>query len=79
MLVPVKDEIRETRLLERQSADDEWLTRAEFIAITKISVDTARRWARRGIGPEAHRVGPRLVRYRADEVRRFLASGRGAA
>ncbi|WP_081639907.1 helix-turn-helix transcriptional regulator [Actinomadura flavalba] len=46
----------------------EWITRPEFAQCARVSVATLRRWSRLGIGPRAHRVGPRLVRYRKAEV-----------
>ena len=57
---------------------DHWMTRREFAALARISVRTAKRWGRLGVGPAIYRVGPRSVRYRASEVREWIESGRTA-
>jgi len=48
------------------------MKRAEFTAAARISTPTAERWAAQGIGPQPIRIGPRLLRYRRDEVEAWL-------
>ncbi|RBY94944.1 hypothetical protein DQ244_01575 [Blastococcus sp. TBT05-19] len=54
------------------------MDRRELEARTGASLSTLKRWARLGIGPRPIKVGPRMVRYRRDEVDAWLA-GRPAA
>ncbi|GAA4630047.1 hypothetical protein GCM10023196_053800 [Actinoallomurus vinaceus] len=49
------------------------MTRREWAALARISIATAKRWSRQGIGPEAVKVGPRLVRYRRADVEAWLS------
>lgn len=51
------------------------LTRSEFAELARVHPDTVKRWARLGIGPRPHKVGPRLVRYDEREVREYLSIG----
>lgn len=61
------------------SDQSEWLTTGEYAALARVSVPTARRWARQSIGPRPHKFGPRLVRYRRSEVDAWMiGSGRSA-
>lgn len=48
------------------------LTRAEFATLAGVHQDTVKRWARLGIGPKPHKIGPRLVRYDEREVLTYL-------
>lgn len=43
------------------------LTRADVAGIKKVSQRTVDRWVAAGILP-AYRVGPRLIRFRAEDV-----------
>lgn len=58
---------------------DQWLTRLEFAALARVHESTLYRWARQGIGPQAHRMGPRLVRYSRREVVAWLESPQSAS
>lgn len=49
------------------------MRRAEFAALAGISMDTAQRWARAGIGPKAVQIGPRVAVYDVAEVEAWLA------
>lgn len=65
-----------TALLEAPPVtQDEWLTRAEAAELLRVNPRTIDRWARRGL-LQRHYLGdsPRLVRFRAGEVRE-LARG----
>ncbi len=55
-----------------EATKDDLITPQQFADMAKASVPTIRRWGRQGIGPVPRRIGPRLVRYRADEVRQYL-------
>ncbi|WP_328845473.1 helix-turn-helix transcriptional regulator [Streptomyces sp. NBC_00258] len=48
------------------------LTRREFAKLARVHPDTVKRWARVGIGPQPHKIGPRLVRYDRGEVLEYL-------
>lgn len=52
------------------------LTRHEYAALARVHPDTVKRWARQGIGPQPHRIGPRLLRYDRAEVLAYLQPGR---
>jgi excisionase family DNA binding protein len=54
-------------------SSDEILTAEEVSKFLKISVFTLYRWRRKGYGPAASRVGNR-IRYRADDVRAWMAT-----
>jgi predicted DNA-binding transcriptional regulator AlpA len=43
---------------------DTLLTRREVAEYLRVSVATLERWARLGVGPRPHRIGPNTVRYR---------------
>jgi predicted DNA-binding transcriptional regulator AlpA len=51
------------------------LTRHEYAALARVHPDTVKRWARQGIGPKPHRIGPRLLRYDRAEVLAYLRPG----
>ena len=43
-----------------------------------VSANTLRRWSEAGVGPPRYRLGPRLLVYKVEEVRHFLAELRPA-
>jgi len=49
------------------------MTSDEVAARAKVTVRTLRNWAKAGIGPAPVKLGPRVVRYRKDEVDAWLA------
>jgi predicted DNA-binding transcriptional regulator AlpA len=51
------------------------LPRAVVAEHCGVTVRTMERWARQGIGPKPIKLGPRLVRYRRDEVEQWLSAG----
>ena len=51
-----------------------WLNEREVAKITSISVQTLRNWRHRGQGPKYDKPSPRVVRYRLDEVQKFMES-----
>lgn len=55
------------RILEPVAVDPQ--TAASML---DVSVSTLRRWRREGRGPKAVKVSQRLVRYRPEDLRRFL-------
>jgi predicted DNA-binding transcriptional regulator AlpA len=57
--------------MESQDAS-EMLTTEEFRRKARISKRTVIRWRNAGIGPKPIRIGPRAIRYRAQEVDEFL-------
>lgn len=71
--------ITETCDCQARPEPGRWLTGQEFAALAKVHIATVRRWKRQGIGPTAHRVGPRLVRYSHAEVTAWLNSTEAAA
>lgn len=52
--------------------DSALLTQRELATYVRVSVQTAKRWAREGLGPRITRAGTG-VRYRAGDVRAWLA------
>jgi predicted DNA-binding transcriptional regulator AlpA len=68
----VDSETAENRHLSEQSGGEPGLTRREYAALARVHTDTVKRWARLGVGPRPHRIGPRLVRYDRTEVLRYL-------
>jgi len=51
-----------------------YLTEKEVAKFTSISIQTLRNWRHRGQGPKYHKPTPRVVRYRLDDVERFMES-----
>ena len=45
---------------------------AEFLS---ISVQTLRNWRHRGEGPNFHKPTPKVVRYRIDDLQKFMEQG----
>ena len=68
-LDPVENESAEVRHFSER---DMGFTRREYAALARVHPDTIKRWARVGIGPKPHRVGPRLLRYDRGEVLSYL-------
>jgi predicted DNA-binding transcriptional regulator AlpA len=58
---------------------DVLLTRPEAAAYLRKSIATLDRWSMQGIGPRPVRVGPRSVRYRLTDLRRFVGAEGAAA
>jgi len=56
-----------------------WLSEATTAHRLGYSTDTLKRMAKRGEGPPRYRLSPRCVRYRADEVDRWVAERAGNA
>ena len=54
----------------------DFLTEPEAAKLLTISLSALRAWRRAGEGPPHFRVGKRLVRYRAGDVRDWLLSNR---
>lgn len=75
-LVRVENESAEVRHLSERDAG---ITRREYATLARVHPDTIKRWARLGIGPKPHRVGPRLVRYDRSEVLAFLKISKASA
>jgi predicted DNA-binding transcriptional regulator AlpA len=65
----VENETAEVRHLSERNAG---MTRREYAALARVHPDTIKRWARVGVGPRPHRIGPRLVRYDRSEVLAYL-------
>ena len=55
--------------------DDALLTQREIAAVLRVAVSTVETWRRRGHSLKWARVGSGLIRYRAGDLRHFLASG----
>jgi hypothetical protein len=54
--------------------DDALLTQREVAAVLRVAVSTVETWRRRGHSLKWATVGGGLVRYRAGDLRKFLAS-----
>ena len=52
------------------------LNEKQMCNVLGISPKTAQSWRHNGRGPTWHRLGKRLVRYRAEDVTAFLDGGR---
>jgi len=52
------------------------LNEKQLCEVLGISPKTAQAWRHTGRGPSWHRLGSRLVRYRAEDVTAFLEGGR---
>lgn len=55
------------------------IDRTQFASLVPASPSTVKRWARDGIGPRPIKIGPRMVRYRREDVEAFLAGKDRAA
>jgi predicted DNA-binding transcriptional regulator AlpA len=51
-----------------------YLTEKEVARLCSISIQTLRNWRHRGQGPKYHKPTPRVVRYRQDDVEKFMES-----
>lgn len=49
----------------------EMLTPKELADYLQVSVNTLRRWREQGIGPACLSLGPRVFRYRMDDVKEW--------
>jgi excisionase family DNA binding protein len=58
-----------------QLGDEDFLGPDHLAAVLGVSRETIRKWRRDGFGPRFMRVGPRLVRVRAGDVRAWLDRG----
>ncbi|MER5473744.1 DNA-binding protein [Streptomyces sp. NPDC002685] len=65
----MENESADVRHLSERNAG---ITRREYATLARVHPDTVKRWARLGIGPQPHKVGPRLVRYDRGEVLEYL-------
>jgi excisionase family DNA binding protein len=54
--------------------DEQWLTEPQVAEALDCSISTVRSWRKRGVGPQYHRLGPRLVRYRRADIDAWLRS-----
>lgn len=54
------------------------MTQRQVADLLGVSVETLRRWRRASTGPDACRLGPRVVRYNRTAVLAWLST-RGAA
>lgn len=61
------------------SAQSDWESRQEFAREVGVGVHTVIRWGEQGVGPQPHRLSPRIVRYRRSEVAEWLSSTRETA
>ena len=52
------------------------LNEKQLCEVLGISPKTAQAWRHNGRGPSWYRLGPRLVRYREEDVVAFLEGGR---
>lgn len=59
------------------SEEPEMLTRADVARIWKVNPHTVDRWVAAGILP-AYRLGPRLIRFRAEDVAAMARKMRSA-
>lgn len=48
------------------------LTTREVAELARVHPKTVERWRYEGVGPRPVKLGPRTVRYRRTDVRRFL-------
>jgi hypothetical protein len=53
----------------------ELLAEREVASLLKVNRATLRRWRGRNAGPRYLRLGPKLIRYRRDDLALFLDSG----
>jgi predicted site-specific integrase-resolvase len=53
----------------------QWLTDKEVAAMLSLNVQTLRNWRHKGIGPKYDKPARKVVRYRMDEVQRFMENG----
>jgi predicted DNA-binding transcriptional regulator AlpA len=51
------------------------MTSREYAELAGVHISTVKRWARRKIGPQPHKIGPRLVRYDRASVLAYLRGG----
>jgi hypothetical protein len=49
------------------------LTTRQVAAILNVSIETVRKWRRRGIGPMFLKLDSGAVRYRLEEVQKYLS------
>ncbi|PYR51784.1 MAG: hypothetical protein DMF89_04695 [Acidobacteria bacterium] len=64
--------------LKRSAFDPVAVDQQTAAAMLCVSVSTLRRWRREGRGPQVIKVS-RLVRYRPEDLRRFLRQQAGEA
>ncbi|WP_017584299.1 helix-turn-helix transcriptional regulator [Nocardiopsis valliformis] len=65
--------------MEDRTNPPAWLTEPEAAHHLRVSPDTLRRWRREGTGPDWHRAGGRLIRYRLTEVDAWVTGSGEAA
>lgn len=54
-----------------------YLTEKEVAGLLRLAPGTIRNWRWNGIGPEYVKFGPRCVRYKRQEIDRFIADRNG--
>lgn len=52
----------------------EWMTVEQVAEQLQLKPDTLDKWRQRGIGPRAHKIGPKSWRYRREDFTGWLAS-----
>ncbi|MFI7329378.1 helix-turn-helix transcriptional regulator [Streptomyces rubiginosohelvolus] len=59
-------------------SEPDLITKDDYARVADVSPRTIDRWAKRGIGPQPRRLGPRLLRYNRAEVLAYVG-GSGAS
>ena len=54
--------------------EDSWLSESDVAEMINVAAVTLKGWRRSGRGPKFYRLGPRLIRYRAEDVDVWLRS-----
>lgn len=54
-----------------------WLTEEQLAKRLGLTWGTVKGWRHRGRGPDYYRVGPRAIRYRVEDVERWLKEQQG--
>jgi predicted DNA-binding transcriptional regulator AlpA len=56
------------------SMTKKWLTDKQVAELTGIKLQTLRNWRHQGLGPRYDKPSPRIVRYKLEEIQRFMES-----
>lgn len=74
LMIDENDELTMNRHLGELGAAGD-MTRREYAELAGVHISTVQRWARTKIGPQPHKIGPRLVRYNRAAVLVYLRGG----